>query len=86
VSDRIIFIKIQGRLRNLTIIQVYAPTSAAETAKIDEFYASLQQTADEAPFQDIVLVMGDLNVILGREEATDVSDLGWVKEMRQVRV
>jgi len=41
VSDRIISIRIQGRPRNLTIIQVYASTSAAETADIDEFYATL---------------------------------------------
>jgi len=73
VNDRIISIRIQGRPRNLTIIQVYAPTSAAETADIDEFYASLQQTVDDAPRQDIVLVMGDLNAIVGKEEATEVS-------------
>jgi len=72
VSDRIISITIQGRPRNLTIIQVYAPTSAAET-DIGEFYASLQQTIDDAPRQDIVLVMGDLNTIVGKEEATEVS-------------
>jgi len=59
--------------KDLAIIQVYTPTSAAETADIDEFYASLQQTSDDAPRQDIVLVMGDLNAIEGKEEATKVS-------------
>jgi len=66
----VISIRIQGRPRNLTIIQVYAPTSTAETADIDEFYASLQQTIDDANHQEIVLVMGDLNAIVGKEEAT----------------
>ena len=53
VNDLIITIRIQGRALNLTIIQVYAPTTEASESDIEDFYSSLQETFDAAPYQII---------------------------------
>ena len=41
-SDRMISICFQGKLCNITVIQVYAPTITAEEAKVEWFYKNLQ--------------------------------------------
>ena len=41
-NDRMISIHFQGKPFNITVIQVYAPTSNAEEAKVERFYEDLQ--------------------------------------------
>ena len=41
-SDRIISVRFQGKPFNITVIQVYAPTSNAEEAEVERFYEDLQ--------------------------------------------
>ena len=41
-NDRIIFVHFQGKQLNITVIQIYAPTSNAEEADIERFYEELQ--------------------------------------------
>ena len=41
-NDRMISVRFQGKLSNITIIQVYAPTSIAEEADAERFYEDLQ--------------------------------------------
>ena len=41
-NDRMISVHSQGKLFNITVIQVYAPTSNAEEAEIEWFYEDLQ--------------------------------------------
>ena len=41
-NDRMISVRFQGKLFNITVIQVYAPTSNAEEAKVERFYEDLQ--------------------------------------------
>ena len=41
-NDRMISVRFQGKPFNITIIQVYAPTSNAEEAKVEQFYEELQ--------------------------------------------
>ena len=41
-NDRIISIPFQGKPFNITVIQVYAPTSNAEEAEVEWFYEDLQ--------------------------------------------
>ena len=48
-NDRIISIRIQASPCNITIIQVYAPTTAAKTEETDNFYHELQNVMDAAP-------------------------------------
>lgn len=66
VNDRIITIRLAGKNVNKTIIQVYAPTTAAKEEEIEEFYITLQEVFDKVPKNDIIIVMGDFNAKVGR--------------------
>ena len=41
-NDRMISVRFKGKPFNITVIQVYAPTSSAEEAAIEQFYEDLQ--------------------------------------------
>ena len=41
-NDRMISVRFQGKPFNITVIQVYAPTSNAEEADVEWFYEDLQ--------------------------------------------
>ena len=41
-NDRMISVRLQGKAFNITVIQVYAPTSIAEDAEVERFYEDLQ--------------------------------------------
>ena len=48
-NDRVISIHIQGKPFNITVIQVYAPTSNAEEAEVQRFYEDLQDLLELTP-------------------------------------
>ena len=48
-NDRIISLCFQGKPFNITVIQVYAPTSNAEEAEIEQFYEDLQDLLELTP-------------------------------------
>ena len=64
-NDRMISIQIQGRPFNITVIQVYAPTSDAEEAEIDQFCEDLQHLLELTPKKDVLLILGDGNAKVG---------------------
>ena len=41
-NDRMISVRLQGQPFNITVIQVYAPTSNAEENEVEQFYEDLQ--------------------------------------------
>ena len=41
-NDRVISVRFQGKLFNITVVQVYAPTTDAEEAEVDRFFENLQ--------------------------------------------
>ena len=45
-NDRMISVHFQGKPFNITVIQVYAPTSNAEEAEVEQFYEDLQNLLD----------------------------------------
>ena len=49
VNDRIIYVRVKAHPVNITCIQVYAPTTSAETADIEDFYRSLHSALNETP-------------------------------------
>ena len=65
ISDRLITIELQGHPMNMTIFQVYAPTSTADPEEIECFYAELQTHINNVPGQDILIIMGDWNAKVG---------------------
>ena len=66
VSSRVIVVKIKASPFNITVIQVYAPTSDHSDEEIEEFYEQLDTAKRQAGSQEIVIVMGDLNAKVGR--------------------
>ena len=65
VNDRIITIRLQGHPINVTIIQVYVPTTEAEEEDIDTFYEQLQQVIDSTAKGDIMSIIRDMNAKVG---------------------
>ena len=51
----------QGKPFNITVIQVYAPTSNAEEAEVERFYEDLQDLLELTPKKDILSIIGDWN-------------------------
>ena len=58
----------QGKPFSTTVIQVYAPTSNAEEAEVEEFYEGLQDLLELPPKKDVLLIIGDENVQVGSQE------------------
>ena len=48
-NDRMISVRFQGKLFNITVIQVYAPTSNAEETEVERFYEDLQDLLELTP-------------------------------------
>ena len=71
VSSRIITIRIRASPFNITIIQVYAPTSDYDDTEIEAFYAQLQEVLDETPRKDIPILQGDWNAKVGEDARKD---------------
>ena len=56
-QKRIISVRFQGKPFNITVIQVYAPTSNAE--EVEWFYEDLQDILELTPQKDVLLIKGD---------------------------
>ena len=62
-----ISIHFQGKPFNITVIQVYAPTSNAEEAEVEWFHEDLQDILELTPKKDILFVTGDRNAKVGSQ-------------------
>ena len=60
-NDRMISVRVQGKPFNIMVIQVYASTSNAEEAEIEQFYEDLQDLLELTPKKDVVFIIGDYN-------------------------
>ena len=58
-NDRMISFHFQGKPFNITVIQVYAQTSNAEEAEVEQFYEDLQDLLKLKPKKDILFIIGD---------------------------
>ena len=65
VSSRIITIRVSAKPKNITIIQVYAPTTDHEDQEVEEFYEELENAIKKVPKKDIIIVQGDFNAKVG---------------------
>ena len=69
-KDRMISVHFQGKPFNITVIQVYAPTSNAEEAEFERFYEDLQDLLELAPKKDVLFIIGDWNAKVGSQETS----------------
>ena len=72
-NDRIISVRFQGKPFNITVIQVYAPTSNAEEAEIEQFYEDLQNHLELTPKKDVLFIIGGWNAKVGSQETPGVT-------------
>ena len=63
----------QGKPFNITVIQVYAPTSNAEEAEVKQFYEDLPDVLELAPQKDVFFIIGDWNTKVGSQETPGVT-------------
>jgi hypothetical protein len=68
-SDRISRIRIKWKFLNTTIISVCAPTEEAD--EVEKFYSELSITCDSLPKYDAIILMGGLNVKIGKENCNN---------------
>ena len=64
-----ISVRLQGKPLNITVIQVYAPTSNAEEAEAERFYEDLQDLLELTPQKDVLFLIGDWNAKVGSQES-----------------
>ena len=72
-NDRMISVRFQGKLFNITVIQVYAPTTNAEKAEAEWFYEDLQDLLEMTSKKDVLLIIGDWNAKVGSQETHGVT-------------
>ena len=82
-NDRMISVHFQGKSFNITVIQVYAPTSNAEEAEVEWFYEDLQDLLELTPKKDVLFIIGDWNVKVGSQETPGKFGLGVQNEAGQ---
>ena len=73
INDRMISVCFQGKPFNITVIQVYAPTSNAEEAEVEQFYEDLQDLLELIPKKDDLFTIGDWNAKVGSKEIPGVT-------------
>ena len=81
-----ISVRLQGKPFNITVIQVYAPTSNAEETEVERFYEDLQDLLELTPKKGVLFIIGDWNAIVGSQETPGVTGkfgLGMLNEAGQ---
>ena len=86
-KDRMISVHLQGKPFNITVIQVYAPTSSAEEAEVEWFYEDLQDLLELTPKKDVLFIIGDWNAKVRSQEILGVTGkLGLGVQTKQDKV
>ena len=68
-----ISVRLQGKPFNITVIQVYAPTSNTEETEVERFYEDLQDLLELTPKTDVLFIKGDWNAKVGSQETSGVT-------------
>ena len=68
-----ISVRFQGKPFNITVVQVYAPTSNAEEAEVEWFYEDLQDLLELTPKKYVFFFIGDWNTKVGSQEIPGVT-------------
>ena len=68
-----ISVRFQGKPFNITVIQVYVPSSNAEEAEVKRFYEDLQDLLELTPKKDVLFIIGNWNAKVGSQETLGVT-------------
>ncbi|XP_068084647.1 craniofacial development protein 2-like, partial [Anabrus simplex] len=72
-TDRMMSVRFQGQPFNITVIQIYAPTTEAGEEDIDQFYEDLRELLQLTPKKDVVFIIGDWNDKVGNQTVDGVT-------------
>ena len=78
-----ISVHFQSKTFNITVIQVYAPTSNAEEAEVEWFSEDLQDLLELTPKKDVLFIIGDWNAKEGSQEIHGVTGKFGLRVMKQ---
>ena len=67
-NAKMISVCFQGKPFNITIIQVYAPTTNAKEAEVEWFYEDLWDLLELTPQKDVLFIIGEWNAKVGSQE------------------
>ena len=73
----VIWVHFQSKPFNVTVIQVYAPTTNATEADVERFYDDLQDLLELTPKKDILFFIGDWNANVGRDTQNNKQVWPW---------
>ena len=73
-NNRMISAHFWGKPFNITVIQVYAPTSNAEEAEVEWFFEGLQDLLELTPKKDVLFIIGDWNAKVGSQEIPGLTE------------
>ena len=70
LNDKMIYVHFQGKPFDITVIQIYAQTTNANEAEVDQFYEvhKIKRTP-----KDVLFMIGDWNGKVGSQEIPGVS-------------
>jgi len=68
-----ILVSFQGKPFNITVIQVYAPTTNAKEAEVKWLYEDLQDLLELTPKKTVIFIIGDWNAKVQSQEITGVT-------------
>ena len=68
-----ISVRLQGKPLNITVIQVYAPSTNAKEAEVEWLYDDLQDLLELTPKNDVLFIIGDWNAKAGSQEIPGVT-------------
>ena len=68
-----ISVRFQGKPFTIRVIQVYAPTSNAEDAEVEQIYENLQDLLELTPKKDVLFIIGDWNAKIGSQKITGIT-------------
>ena len=70
-----ISLHVQGKPFNITVIEVYAPTSNTEEAELQQFYEDLQDLLELTPKKEVLFLIQDRNAKVGSQEIPGVTGM-----------
>ena len=80
-----ISVRLQGKLFNIMVIQVYTPPSNTEEAEVELFYEDLQDLLELTPKEDVLFIIGDWNAKVRRQEICGKVNLALEYKTKQVK-
>ena len=75
----------QGKPFNITVIQVYAPTSNAEEVEVEQFYEEIQDLLELTPPKNVLFIIGECKSSKSRNTWSNRQIWPWSKKQSRAK-